>query len=331
VNRREMLKGAAAASLAALSASCTSNASSNNPISGAQPKRPTPSGINVLFFGLWAFWYRQANPVNGTEGILAFSPEVKPDPSTKDPGHSYTAKFKNGHLEATLEGSVPYWISTDGSSQQTGKGLWDAARNHNAGIFLSTDQGNLIVNPLSPDEMRRNHATTIWLPYPDDIVPVATIDMRKYPLFATTGNDLGNADKKDRWPMVEAFVYGNSSSLALNDDVSTTTGKANLHIIVQPSQPIQHDGGYHAGEAWKKLLKLVPKKDNTMLDITFASNLPDDMGVCSDLVQGVDGNDEIPPLCTRGGSPAPTASTSSQNGRVNPSNCAAGCGLEIGP
>lgn len=328
-----MLKGAAAASLAAFSVSCATGGSSSAPVTGSQAKSPAAiSGLKVIFFGLWAFWYGQASPADASSvGILAFSPDVQPDPSTQNPGHSYTTKFKKGHSELTLEAGVPYWIATQANASQTGANLWNSAHNHDAGMFLGTSQGSLIVNPLSPPAMRALSARTIWLPYPDDIVPVATVDTMK--LFAP-GTDFGNADKKNRWPMVTAFVYGSSTSIAFNDGVSTATGSVNLHVIVQPSQPISHDGGKHAGDAWTRLLKLIPKNTNppTFLDIAFASNLPDDMGVCSDPTSGVGSDDGVAaPPCKRDGSASSTPSKVVKDGKINPSNCAAGCGLEIGP
>jgi len=328
VNRRQMLKGAAAASIAALSASCTSRASSKDPVSRSQSKSAAgSSGINVLFFGLWAFWYGQPSPTpDATEGMLAFSPDF----TTDDLAHLYMAKFKKGHSVVTLEAGIQYSVVPDAPPKsQTSAALWKAAQLHNASMFLHTNQGSFLVQPLSADAMRNLKARTSWLPSPDDIIPVTTIDLQKQPLFAPS-NDLTNAGPIYRWPMIQAFSYGNSTSVGLTDGVSTLTGKVNLHLIVQPNREIKNDGGQHAGKAWKTLLTLVPKQDKTLLDISFAAGLPDDMGACSDQVSGVDGDDEISDPCTHGAA-VRTTMTYPPDSRVNPSNCAAGCGLEIGP
>ncbi|HEX7962645.1 MAG TPA: hypothetical protein VF493_22235, partial [Terriglobales bacterium] len=217
MNRRQMLKGAAAASLAGLSASCkfSSTSSPSQAPAGATPTGSSArsTGIRVLFYGLWAFWYGQASPADGTDGVLAFSPDV-----TVHPAHAYSAKFKKSSSEITLEAGMKYWIVPDASSGQTQGSLWNKVQQqHDAGLFLHTNSGgSLVVAPILPDEMRRKNARTIWLPYPDDIVPVATIDLRKQHLFKAS-QDLSNADLRQRWPMIQAFSYDNSSSLALKD------------------------------------------------------------------------------------------------------------------
>lgn len=328
MNRRQILKGAAAASFVTLSLNWMLPSEASAPKRQAKAFIPSATDMKVLFYGLWAFWHGQLNPIDGREGVLAFSPDFEVAPE-----HSYTAKFKSSSSGVTLEPGIPYAVALDRSSAQTQVGLWNAVQAHDAGLFLHTKQGgNLVVRPLPPEDMRKNKARTIWLPYPDDISPAATIDLRKQTLFNST-QDLTNADLKNRWPMIQVFSYSGSKTVALTDGIATVTGKVNLHVITKPVTDVS-DMGQHAAMAWKALMDLIPKANGQPLDISFSQPLSHDMGVCSDPMPGVDMGDDIPDPCTEAGgtqSHLPTANKALVHVLSNPSNCAAGGGLEIGP
>lgn len=330
MNRREILKGAAAVSIAALSAGRIGSLTAESSASGTPSRNSSASGLKVLFYGLWAFWYGQPSPADGkTEGILAFSPDV-----TGTTAHVYTADFKNTSKKQTLKPGVQYRIAPDVQSTQTQNGLWNAASAHNAGMFLRTSSGGtLVVTPLPADQMRQKNARTIWLPYPDDIIPVANVDLHAQTLFDKNSSDLGNADLKQYWPVIQAFIYSNCTSFALTDGISTITAPANLHVRTRPD-PTPHDKGKHAGMAWNALVALVPRQNGKSLDIALGYPLAEEMGACSNGLDGVDEGDDIPHPCSKKAGTSRILSPSAEirlHIESNPSNCAVGCGVQIGP
>lgn len=321
MNRRELMKGAAASALvvgAAAISTCASNR--QKPQSGARPGvspqctseiDPTKS-FRVVFHGLWVFWVGISN--GGKPGVLAFTPIM--------PEHVQTASVWGAAEIATLDGFF-YTVDVVANNTVTASDLGRRMRAHDAGIQIPSklfDESRL--RTVFDERKFRSSAAlyrAIWLPLPDDILPIVHSDITG----VFQGDDIKNqvVSLGSRYPGVQLFCYTVANGARLNGpgippEFEAMSGQ-NLHFHTIPPISSLCDKGEHARHAIDKAMSLITKSDGHPVDVHLSDPaVSHDVTICDPTSLGLEAAEVPKPIVCH---------------RVAPSNCAGGNGFEILP